>query len=679
MTATGALAAAIALFVLPGFFISWVAGAKAPAAAASALPVTFGVMGMSAWMWGETTAPFNMLTFGISFLFTLGCAVVWRRFMARPGRGFSFDAYWVLPALGVVTGAWMLASDRLKWLDRLPHGTNTIVQGWDVQWHANVVRYIMEEGVASPTRMGEVRNLETAGHLFYPSGFHAGTALFAQASGLEAIPALNVAAAILPALALPAAMACLVFAMTQSRGVTTQIAAALAAIASYAIPTLMWVPDYVGMWPYMLAVFIAVIVVWQFCAVPERPETALPAAVGFMGVLVVHPSAVTIVVLGVALYWLTRLVFVPVRSRLKDFFWLAAPALVAAGLFLPQIVQGSEQAEEVSAVEPPGENVDPAGAWATVLLMRTRHSLQFFPDFNPVPLLWLAAAGAVALIFWRRQIWSVVMFAISALVVVNVLEPFGGWLQDALAAISSLHYNTAHRLVMPVSMLTLAAAAVGAAVVIRVLTLAPLAARNGTAAWTRATAAAALALAVAAGAGTCWWAKDSAYDGAKESFVGPRLDDRMVNNNDRIAFDWLGSQPAAREGLTVGEPADGYSWLYAYNGVPTLDKHYDGGRGFRTELLQRHPDALGEAAPVDQAARDLDVRFILSSPGNFWWGQVPPYPQLKGLWASEGVTPVFKRGTTVIFAVNDAFTRSELHEMRRDAQRNGSEELPEVQ
>ena len=91
--------------------------------------------------------------------------------------------------------------------------------------------------------------------------------------------------------------------------------------------------------------------------------------------------------------------------------------------------------------------------------------------------------------------------------------------------------------------------------------------------------------------------------------------------------------------------------------------------------MRRDADAPN---PLDKAAAELNVRFIVSSPGNFWWGQLPPLSQLKGLWTSDGATPVYKRGSTVVFAVNDAFTRSELYEMRRDARRNGSEELPTV-
>lgn len=704
MTATGALVVAIALFFLPGFLLAWVSGAKAPAAAAAALPVTFGIVGASSWAWGVTSAPYNLVTFTISVLFFLALAALWRwvtdkrlRTKSAPWRdkflphgwrrGGVFDPSWVLPAAGVAVGALMFISDRLRWLARAPHGLGNIVQGWDVQWHANMVRFIMDEGIASPTRMGELRNIADQAHLFYPSGFHAGTALFGEAAGLDPIPALNIAAAVLPGLALPLSLACLVFASLQSRGLTAQIAAGLAAIASYGVPTLMWIPDYVGMWPYLVAVSMTGIVIWQFCAVPAQRSTALPAALGFVGVMAVHPSSATIVVLAVALFWLTRVLFVPVTTRVADTAWLALPGLAGALLFLPQALGSSEQAEEVAATAPPEMDVTDAGGWATVLLMRTRHVDQFFPDFDPAVLLWLAGLGAVALVVWRRQVWPLLFFGASALVAVHVLEPFNGWLGDALGAVSSLHYNTAHRLVMPVSMMTVVAAAIGLAVAIRVLTLAPLATRKDSPRWLRATAAASVAVALVTGAGTAWWAKESAHDGARASYLAPRLDSRMVNDNDLAAFDWLASQPAAREGLTIGEPADGYSWAYAYNGLPTVARHYlgpSGGRGSDGEILHHDAQMLGAGVrgdadaenAVDQAARDLDVRFILSSPGNFWAQQLPPYSLLKGLWTSPGVTPVYRKGDTVIFAVNAAFTRSEIYQLERDAQDAGSDPIP---
>ena len=262
MTSTAAVWFAVVFFLFPGFVINWVAGMRAPAALAAALPVSFGVIGMAAWMWGLTTAPLNLWTFGVSWALTLLAALAWRFAFARrarrrarsrgldlswrkslfPGQrreGSVLDPSWILPGAGVAVGAWLSISDRMDWLHRLPYGTYNIVQGWDVQWHANAVRFIMDTGVASPTRMGELQNVETHAALLYPTGYHAGVALFAEAAGLDAIPALNIAQIVLSGLALPLSMACLVLAFLRSRGLTAQIAAGLAAAVIYGAPQLL--------------------------------------------------------------------------------------------------------------------------------------------------------------------------------------------------------------------------------------------------------------------------------------------------------------------------------------------------------------------------------------------------------------------------------------------------------
>ena len=194
MTTATAAWFCVVFFLLPGLAVSWVAGLRLPAAIASALPVTFGIIGLSAWMWGVTSAPFNLWTFGVSMVLALAVAAGWRYLFARKARrggavpwrralfpGQADWVSWIIPAVGVVTGAAMSITDRLRWLARLPNGADNIVQGWDTQWHANLVRFVMDEGVASSTRMGELQNVETHAKLLYPSAFHAGTALFGEA------------------------------------------------------------------------------------------------------------------------------------------------------------------------------------------------------------------------------------------------------------------------------------------------------------------------------------------------------------------------------------------------------------------------------------------------------------------------------------------------------------------
>ncbi|BBX20608.1 hypothetical protein MTER_00190 [Mycolicibacter terrae] len=59
----------------------------------------------------------------------------------------------------------------------------SIPSTWDAVWHANTVRFILDTGQASPTHMGELRNVETHAPLYYPSAFHALTAVLCQLTG----------------------------------------------------------------------------------------------------------------------------------------------------------------------------------------------------------------------------------------------------------------------------------------------------------------------------------------------------------------------------------------------------------------------------------------------------------------------------------------------------------------
>ncbi|QYH20235.1 hypothetical protein JKI95_04785 [Corynebacterium aquatimens] len=708
MTTAAAACFAVAFFLIPGFLVALVSGLRVPAAAAAALPVTFGVIGMSAWMWGLTSAPFNLWTYGVSVALAIGAAVLWRyllvkrpawtappkvsgaeleEYVAKPWwrRGFTPELSWILPALGVVAGSWMLVADRLGWLVRAPHGTYNIVQGWDVQWHANLVRFIMDTGVASPTRMGELQNIETHTQLLYPSAYHAGIALFGEAAGLDPIPALNIAQAVLPGVALPLTMACLVFAFMRSTGVTAQIAAAFAAAAIYAVPQVAWIPDYVGMWPYLFAMSLTGIVVWQFVATPRTPAGALPAALGFLGVLTAHPSAVTVVVLCVALSWLTSTLVRPVRSRLVDTLWIGLPAIGGTLAFLPQIFAGSEQAEEVSGWEA-SEAAAKTDAWASSFFMDTRHVSEFFPNFDPTIALWLALAGALVLVFFRGQVWPVLFYLVSLAAAANSTQPLDGWVGRALAMIGNVHYNTPHRLILPVAMCVVAAAAIGVAAALRLITLAPLAARKTSTAWTAATTAASVALAAGIGAVAAPQLHAAVIEGAQRAYVAPREDGRMVNDDDLAAFAWLASQPAAFEGTTLGDPADGHSWLYAVTGVPTVSRHYlwpAGGSGADTALGVYESDSAGEglrgapgaANAIDRALAGLKVKFYITSPGSFWYWQHPLNKLDTGMWTAEGTTPVYRKGQVVIFAVNEEFTAAELEALQQDALEHGSEPL----
>ena len=53
------------------------------------------------------------------------------------------------------------------------------------------MRFILDTGQASPTHMGELRNVETHDALYYPSTFHALAAVFCQLTGAAPTTALH--------------------------------------------------------------------------------------------------------------------------------------------------------------------------------------------------------------------------------------------------------------------------------------------------------------------------------------------------------------------------------------------------------------------------------------------------------------------------------------------------------
>lgn len=716
------------VFSVPGAILGWASGLRLPWAVASSVPVSFGVFGLGAWVLGQAEIRYTWGTFLAFWLAVLVLTALWRgaflllgrrrrrrattfdeddrserppenagdteNIQGRPRRsrqGGLLDPAWLLPAAGALTGMWLLIDRGLAFFRDVPGELENIVQGWDVHWHASMVRWFMDEGIADPTRQGELRNIETGNDMYYPSAWHVGAGLVGEATNLSPIAAMNLTSIVLPGMLLPLSVAMIAWKMVGRGGLTAQLAAGIGGIAVFASPVLMWIGYYVGAWPYLAAVAASGVVLALFMHVPYRPVAAFAAMLALAGMVQLHPSAVTIVVLALALWWLLYLLWAPSRKagtlggkvlvRLRDVGWLVLAGGVGTAILVPQLLSGTSEGEEVSSFTA-FEDVTRAESWAKAFEMQTRHT-DMFPDFTQTPLLWLAALGGVSLILWRRNLWAPLFWFLSAAMTANALmlfaEPWGEWLN----IIGNLHYATAHRLVMPVAMFTFAAAGVGLAVLIRLISLAPVR-MNDT--WARVSVAVSVILGIGAGWGTAAWAtRDAVIEGAEWSINAPRNDDRMVNAADIRAFDWLAEQPGAYEGTIFGEPADGHGWMYAYNGLPSVMRHYlwpNVDRASATDLLYWHPDLIGvgnhsdpeQINNVDKAALELDVNFYFVSPWSFWGFQEPRFQMIDGLWETPGVTPVYRDGNVAIFALNQAFTDAELEQMREPG--NSPEELP---
>lgn len=682
----------LAVISVPGFVVSLLTGVGFGWSLVASVPVTFGMYGLCAWTAGQMGVDYQSALIPALVLSAVvatawGIGVHWQRIKENweSLRSKDYDSmqvalrrHWqpqvIVPAIGVVAGAWTLLARSFRQLEDTPGGLENIFQGWDVQWHANVVRWIVEEGVASPTKMGALQFIESQEHLYYPSAWHAAAAVLPEVAGMSPIAAANAMGLVVPAIGFPLTAAVLAWKIVGNRRLTAQIAAALAGLMVFASPVLFWIGHYVGAWPYVAAMSLVGPVIGLFMRVPFAPASAFVAALGMAGVVQLHPAPITVVVLVVALWWLLYQVWRPAtpgwKGRLRDVCWLAGTGIAGVVILIPQLFSGSSATEEVASFTA-FEDVSRSESWWQAIRMETRH----VDEFGQIAVEWIliaAVVGAVAVLVWRGNAWALVFTGLSIALTAHSFRPFETAVGDLLTAITSLHYNTGHRLIMPVALFVFAFAAIGVSVVIRLITLGP---------WQKVAAfstPASLIVATAAGWGAWAAYSQQTKDGEEWAIQSARTDGRMVSQADLKAWDWLAQQPHAYEGYIAGEPADGMGWMYAYNGLPSLFRHYYWPlpkESSNTDLLFWRPNVLGHGDhgdpmaenAVDAAARNQNVHFFYTSPPNFWDFQRPSWPLLEGLWTSPGVTLVYADGDIHIWAINAAFTDKEIAAMRASA------------
>ncbi|WJY76964.1 hypothetical protein CBOVI_02125 [Corynebacterium bovis DSM 20582 = CIP 54.80] len=621
------------------------------------------------------------------------------RWFRSPDRhGGLLDPMWLLPVIGVVAGVVMLLARSVSVLRRAPGGLENIYQGWDVHWHASVIRYIMDTGLAGSDTMGPLQNVETGKALYYPTGWHAMGAVYQAVTGLSPVATVNITGIVLPSLCIPATAAFLGWLAVGKRGTGAATTAGLAAVIVTGLLPVYFISYYVGAWPYLAGMGMVGIVVALFAVVPARPVAILPAALAFAGAGVMHPSVATVVVMLVGAWWLLWRLWAPalrpgesvwgvtgrwsraVVVRIRDVVYLAAAALIAAVILVPQWLAGLGQAEEVDAfsdVQP----VDRLGSWKLVLELQSRHAIDFGV---PWVVLWAAAVGMIVLLVWRRALWVPVAYLLFAVVAVHSVKNFDGVVGDLSRAVGSMHYNTTHRLIVPVALLTAVAAAAAVAGVIRAITGGLLTRvfrrrHRGVAAAGSVTAVV-LALAVGAGVVGAQERHDDGWDWS----LGASREPRVITDSEMGAFRWLTTAPKAYDGLIAGNPAEGTGWMYPLYDLPSLHRHFlwpTVPEDSATNMVFWHPDLFGSGLPpehpggaprpgyanvADFAARDLGVNYYISSPPSFFGFQKDIPEQVEGLMTAPGTTPVYKDGRTVVYAVNAAFTDEELEAMRRD-------------
>lgn len=597
---------AVLLLIVPGAFLARAGGLRWPIAVAAGPALTYGVVGIAIMVYGAVGVPWNALT----ALFALAVFAVLAWSLRKPLGRFqdpAADAQRValrpalLVAAGVLIGAALIAWAAVAGLPQW----QSIPSNWDSVWHANTVRFILETGQASPTHMGELRNVETHDPLYYPSTFHALAAVLAQLVGAAPTSAYTLSALAASVWLFPASAAVLTWHLARDRTDVWRAAgcAATAAALSASFTSVPYVEFTTASMPNLAAYGIAVpAMALTVSALAHRDRIPL-AVVAIVGVFSVHTTGGIVTVLFLAAWWACHGVWRPVRSRGQDLAALLAVGAPALVILLPQFVGILRQAEIIAGhAFVTGEGKKRALIDAAV--QHTRH-------LNDFPIQWAlivaAAAGAVVLVA-KRVWWPLAVWALLVVAIVHSSAPVHGAVGRVIGLFSDTFYSDPRRLSAVVTMLLTSAAGIALFAVVgggvRLLTR-----RKADPRWGAGITAAVLA---AVCVGAAWH-----YLPVHRHLFGEKYDAVIIDDDDLAAMAYLAQLPGARDTLIGNANTDGTAWMYAVAGLHPLWTHYDypvqQGPGYHRFVFWAYADDADTDPRIAAAVHALNIRYVLVS------------------------------------------------------------------
>jgi hypothetical protein len=599
---------ALLLLVIPGAIIARVFRLTWPTAVAVGPALTYGAVALAIVPFGALGVPWNAWTALFALAVVTAIAVGLRIALARV-RDVDAEARAVTRGPALVVAAGVLLGALLIGLAALLGMPNwqSVPSNWDAVWHANTIRFILDTGQASPTHMGELRNVETHEALYYPSTFHALASVFSQLTGAAPTTAYTLSSLTAAIWLFPVSAATLTWQMLRTRTDEwrTAGAAAAAAALSASFTAIPYIEFDTASMPNLAAYGMAVPTM-ALVASALRHRDRIPLAVlALLGVFSVHTTGGVVVVLFVAAWWFVDALWHPVRGRIADFVNLLLIGIPTVVLLLPQFLGVLQQAEIIvghAFVTHEGKKRGLIDA----VVQHTRH-------LNDFPIQWvliiLAAIGGIVLLV-RRMWWPLAVWLLLVVSIVHSSAPFGGPLGALTGKFSDLFYSDPRRLSAVITML------LTAAVGIAVFTLASAAVtgarrltdKGSSRAWYAATAA--IVVAVSVGIGL-------AYLPRARFLFGEKYDRVMVDRKDLEAWAYLATLPGARDTLIGDANTDGTAWMYAVAGLHPLWTHYDypvqQGPGYHRFIFWAYADDADTDPRLAEAVKALNIRYVVTS------------------------------------------------------------------
>ncbi|MFZ0904007.1 MAG: DUF6541 family protein, partial [Mycobacterium sp.] len=514
------------------------------------------------------------------------------------------------PALTVAAGV-LLGGLLIMWAAYrgITHW-QSIPSTWDAVWHANEVRFILDTGQASSTHMGELRNVETHQPLYYPSVFHALTAVFCQLTGAAPTTGYTLSSVAASVWLFPSSAAMLSWFLFRPRAKSEWLAAGAAATSaamSASFTSVPYVEFGVAAMPNLAAYGVA-IPTFVLITSTLRHRDRIPAAVlALVGVLSVHLTGGFVVILFLLAWWLFDACWHPVRGRLADVLILAVVAVPTAAILAPQFIGVAQQADIIAGHAFPSFKSVKQGV-IDALLLHTRHLNDFPIQYG---LIVLSAIG-MAILLYKRIWWPPVLWLVLTVATIYSGAPFRNPLGATIEEFSQFFYNDPRRLSAVVTMLVtpMAGIAVFAMVLAAVALAKRLTGRSARPPGAVAVSATVVLLVIT----TVLTARQYLY--RHLVLFGDKYDSVIINQKDLDAMAYLATLPGARNTLIGDSNVDGTAWMYAVADLHPLWTHYDfpqqTGPGYYRFIFWAYADRDNDPR-VAEAVRALNIRYILTS------------------------------------------------------------------
>ncbi|SPM29927.1 transmembrane protein alanine and leucine rich, partial [Mycobacterium terramassiliense] len=624
----------IALFLLiaPGVIVARIAQQTWPAAIAVGPALTYGVVALAIIPFGALGIPWNGWTALATLAAVCLAATGLQLLMARYHRGDAGEGGargiggWpaALVAAGVLLGAALIMWAGYRGLTHW----QSIPSTWDAAWHANEVRYILDTGQASSTHMGELRNVETHQPLYYPSVFHALTAIYCQLTGAAPTTGYTLTSLAASVWLFPSSAATLTWFLLRPISTQWRTAAvsATAAALSASFTSVPYVEFGVAAMPNLAAYGVAIPTFVLIASTLRHRDRVPAAALALVGVLSMHLTGGFIVILFLLAWWLLDAVWHPVRGRLADALTLAAVAVPTGLVLAPQFLGVLRQADIIAGHAFPSFKSAKQGV-IDALLLHTRHLNDFPTQYGLLVLIYLG----MAILLYKRIWWPPAVWLVLTVATIYSGAPFRNPVGRAIEEFSQFFYNDPRRLAAVVTMLVTPMAAIALCAIVAVVVGA---ARYVTGrfkqirspVWTAATAVLLLLA-------TVLTARHYLY--RHLVLFGDKYDSVIVDQRDLMAMAYLATLPGAHDTLIGDSNVDGTTWMYAVADLHPLWTHYDfpqqTGPGYYRYIFWTSA-RKGEADPkVVEAIKALNIRYILTST-----------PNVRGFATPEGLVSLDK-------------------------------------